>query len=279
MTINTYESDTDSGCKIWELFLEKQIDRLISIEPSLRFSAVAHISDVHAIYSSIIEDAISIRMLGANGRLNQSYILARAFLERLINYCFLQISSKDEYENFIDYSANKAGRRLSRTMVANGRVKAKIEYAGGEYELPSHIQKAIDKFTSENGREKTRWTKLGLPERAAIVESECEKSGLFMHLLCIYSDASEAIHGTLYGALFHLGTYDPQSAPTDQSSLDKHRYATLSMIYLILGSAIDTLFSFLNHLGEHVVEEISQSSELDFKLAAIKTGLVKAGAS
>lgn len=276
MSINKFELDTEEGCKIWETFLDKQIDRLVQIEPSLRSSMVARISDIHPIYSSIIEDAISVRILGADGRLNQSYIIARAFLERLINYCFLQISSQEEYGNFIDYSDNKAGRRLSRSMMIDGKIKAKVEYAEGKYELPEHVKKAIVKFTSENGREKTRWTKLGLPERAAVIEKESEKNGLFMHLLIIYADASEALHGTLYGSLFHFGIYDPGSVPTDQASLDKHRYSTLSMLYLVFGSAIDTLFSFLNEIGERSVENSSCSSDLEFKIAAVKTGLVQA---
>lgn len=181
MSINKFELDTEEGCKVWESFLDNQIDRLVQIEPSLRSSMVSRISDIHPIYSSIIEDAISVRILGADGRLNQSYIIARAFLERLINYCFLQISSQEEYGNFIDYSDNKAGRRLSRSMMADGKIKAKVEYAEGKYELPEHIKKAIAKFTSENGREKHAGRNLDCPSALLLLKKNLKKMGY----LCI----------------------------------------------------------------------------------------------
>lgn len=276
MEIKVKHIDTEEGCELLADFLDRQINRLIELEPDLRRSQVGRLSPIHPLYSSIIEDCISIRLLGQNGRLNQAYILARAFLERMINYCFLQLAPDDEYENYIDYSKNKAGRRLSRSIEVYGEVKAKLEYRKGEYELPSDIREAIEKFTSEKGREKTRWTKLGLPERAAVLEKETGKSGLFMHLLSIYGDASEAIHGTLYGALFHFGVYDPGSTPHDQDSLDKQRFSTLSMLYLVCGSTVDTLLSLLLHIGVESVQEAASESDADFKVVAVKTGLARA---
>jgi hypothetical protein len=57
----------------------------------------------------------------------------------------------------------------------------------------------VAKFTSERGREKTRWTDVSLSGRAAVVDAKVGKTGLFMCLLTVYADASEALHGTLYG--------------------------------------------------------------------------------
>lgn len=276
MNIKVKHIDTEEGCELLAEFLDSQINRLVELEPDLRCSEVGRMSSIHPLYSSIIEDCISIRVLGENGRLNQAYILTRAFLKRLINYCFLQIAPNHEYENFMDYSKNKAGRRLSRSMEVYGEVKAKLEYRKGEYELPDDVREAVEKFTSERGREKTRWTKLGLPERAAVIEKETGKSSLFMHLLSVYGDASEAIHGTLYGALFHFGVYDPGSTPHDQKSLDKQRFSTLSMLYLVFGSAIDTLFFLLLGIGDQNVQEAASESSAGFKVVAVKTGLAQA---
>jgi hypothetical protein len=116
MNIKVKHIDTEEGCELLAEFLDSQINRLVELEPDLRCSEVGRMSSIHPLYSSIIEDCISIRVLGENGRLNQAYILTRAFLKRLINYCFLQIAPNHEYENFMDYSKNKAGRRLSRSM-------------------------------------------------------------------------------------------------------------------------------------------------------------------
>jgi hypothetical protein len=181
------------GANTLATFLDGQISRLIQCVEGIDKSAQTRISRLYALYSAIIEDAISIRLLGDNARLNQAYIISRALLERLTNFCFLQLCTESEFAEYVDYSVNKAGRRLDRTIEANGQVRARVALNGGEFELPPEITAAIAKFTSERRREKTRWTNVSLPDRAAVVEAKLGNTGLFMSLLTIYSDASEAV--------------------------------------------------------------------------------------
>ena len=98
--------------------------------------------------------------------------------------------------DFVDYSLNKAGRRADRAIEVDGDVKVRISMKDSDVEFSEDVRKAISKFTSERGREKTRWTNVSLPERAAAVESRINHSGLFVPLLTIGADASEALHGT-----------------------------------------------------------------------------------
>lgn len=154
-------------------------------------------------------------------------------------------------------------------------MKARIVLNGGDFELPPEISAAIAKFTSDRGREKTRWTNISLPDRAAVIEAKLGNTGLFMSLLTIYADASEALHGTLYGAVFHLGAYQA-SPPHDQASLDQHRHQTLSALYLMAGGGIDTLFSLLASLGDSHFKDVALASNNAFKEAAIATGLAVA---
>ena len=126
-------------------------------------------------------------------------------LERLINFCFLQLCKDDEFEDYLNYTLNKVARRLDRSIVANGKVRARIALNEGEIELTQELTEAVAKFTSERGREKTRWTNVSVPERAAVVDAKLGRTGLFMSLLTVYADASEALHGTLYGG-FPLGS-------------------------------------------------------------------------
>ena len=267
--------DTDKGASILANFLDQMITLMVNNEEKLKRSSNSRISDIHPLYASILEDCISIRLLGEDSRLNQCYIISRALLERLINYCYLQVCSQEEFDDFISYSKNKAARRLSRSIESGGETKAKVEFAGGQYTLSKEMEEAVQQFTSQKGKEITRWTKLSLPDRATVVEQKAEKTSLFMHLLIIYSDASEALHGTIYGSLFHLGAYDLGSIPSDQASLDKHRYSTLSALYLFSGSAIDTMFSFMYQTGNKELAETASASNNEFKTASIKSGLLK----
>ena len=254
-------------------FLDRQIRRCIHLTTALKDSELPRVSRLYAIFSAIIEDAISIRLLGDDARTNQAYIIARALLERVTNFCFLQLCTDAEYNDYLDYTLNKAGRSLDRSIEAGGELKARIALRDGSFELPPEIAAAVAKFTSERGREKTRWTNVSLPDRVAVIEAKLERTGLFMSLLTIYADASEALHGTLYGAVFHLGAYSVGSVPTDQESLDRHRHATLSCLYLMTGGAIDTLISLLETLGEPYASQTAAESKADFGKVAIDVGL------
>jgi hypothetical protein len=264
---------TDKGARLLANFLDAQISLLIQSVGKISASPLPRVARLYALYSAIIEDAISIRLLGDVARLNQAYIISRALLERLTNFCFLQLCKDEEFGDYIDYTLNKIGRRVDRNSEAYGVQKARVALQGGDFELPPEITAAVAKFTSERGREKTRWTTVSLPDRAAVIEAKLGNTGLFMSFLTVYADASEALHGTLYGAAFHLGAYDPGAVPHDQDSLDRHRYETLSCIYLMAGGSIDTMLSLLAAIDEPNFLQSAKASQVAFKRAAIQTGL------
>ena len=270
------EVHTKEGAGILATFLDEQIAAFIALETALRDSPLARVARLHPLLVAVIEDAISIRLLGDASRLNQAYVISRALLERLTNFCFLQLCTDGEFDDFLDYTLNKVGRRMDRSVEAAGQVKARIALRDGEFQLPPEIAAAVAKFTSERGREKTRWTTVSLPDRAAVVEAKLGGTGLFISLLTIYADASEALHGTIYGAVFHLGAYDVGAVPHDQGSLDRHRYSTLACLYVMAGGAMDTLLALLLALGEPNVCEAASASKSRFKLAAVRCGLVAA---
>lgn len=263
---------THAGSKILALFLDSQIKLLVDNVSTINQCNQPRISHLYAIYSAIIEDAISIRLLCDNSRTNQAYIISRALIERVTNFCFLQLCTDTTFSDYLDYSLNKAGRSLDQSIEANGQVKARLTLNGGDFELPPKIRAAIAKFTSERGREKTRWTNVSLPERAAVIEATLGNTGLFMSLLAIYANASEALHGTIYGAIFHLSTYEIKP-PHDQVSLDCHFHQTLSTLYLMAGASIDTLFNLLASLHDETFNAVAKESKNAFKEAAIATGL------
>ena len=270
-----HPTETEPGVARLAQFLAEQVNALIQIERVLRNSPRPRVPRLHPLLVSIIEDAISIQLLSAHSRLNQGYVLARALLERVTNYCFLLLCPDDQYSNFIDYSLNKAGRRANRSLEVKGQVVARIALQEGSIELPPEVQAAIAKFTSERGGEKTRWTSLSLQERAAAIEVKLGGTGLFVSLLAVYADASEALHGTLYGALFHLGTYDFVSVPHDQASLTRHANATKSALLMFSGGALDTLLTLLTVVGEPSAMHCASESKRRFKEANEDVGFLR----
>jgi hypothetical protein len=262
-----------TGAEILGTFLDEQINSLVEVMPIIRDSSLPRVHRLFPLISSATEDAISIRILGNASRTNQAYVIARALVERTINVCYLLFCTDQEFSDFVDYSLNKAGRRADRTIEIDGDVKVRIALKDSNVEFPESVRKAIAKFTSERGREKTRWTNVSLPERAAAVESRIQHSGLFVPLVTIYADASEALHGTLYGAAFHLGAYDFGAVPNDQESLDRHRHQTLSFLYLMSGGLIDTMFKAMATAGEGACVLRSAASIVKLRKVAKLCGL------
>ncbi|MFM0161346.1 DUF5677 domain-containing protein [Paraburkholderia sediminicola] len=265
---------TQEGAALLGRFLSEQISSFIEIESEIGKSPMPRVERLHTLFASIIEDAISIKLLGDASRLNQAYVLSRALLERITNFCFLQLCTDGEFRDYVDYSLNKAGRRVDRSIEVDGQVRVRVALKDGSFELPPEVQAAVAKFTSERGREKTRWTNVSLQERAGVIEAKLPNSGLFVSLLTIYADASEALHGTLYGAAFHLGVYDYGAVPYDQASLDSHRYSTLSFLYLMAGGAMDTLLALLSLIGEPNAPDVAKASRIRFKQVAVDCELV-----
>ncbi|WP_447839066.1 DUF5677 domain-containing protein [Aeromonas salmonicida] len=268
---NYKDMETEEGMLLWRECFHKHIELLITYEISVRECQNERAIKLYPIFASIIEDSISLDILAKNYRLNQCYIISRALLERVINFCYLLYSPEDEYESFVAYTKNKAARGLSRKIEIGGQKKVSLEFSGGEYELPQDYRDAVERFTSENGREIPRWTKLNIEKRAVFLD---EKSGrnLLLHVLMIYGDASEALHGTLYGALFHLGAFSPGSIPSDQESLDQHRNNTLSFLYFMGSAAIGVLLFCLKENRVELSEAYTKADSL-FKEAAEDSGL------
>lgn len=152
--------------------------------------------------------------------LSQAYMVGRSILEKVVNIGYLYASDKSELDNFVDYSKNKGVRKYDRKIIVKGKVRLKLE-DGWHESLPDELQDAVSKFTSVNGREVPRWTKSSIDARSKVVEQKYNVS-LSPYLSYLYEDASEALHGTLYGCMFELGVYDIYSAPTKNKELLDH---------------------------------------------------------
>jgi hypothetical protein len=263
---------TAEGEHLLGFFLDEQISRFAELRLAISASSQPRVARLHALYVAIIQDAISIRLLCEDGRTNQAYIISRALIERVTNFCFLQFCTDSDFTDYLDYSLNKVGRSLDSSIEVGGQVKARVALRGGDFELPPEIASAVAKFTSERGREKTRWTSLSLPDRAGVIEAKLSNTGLFMTLLMIYGDASEALHGTLYGATFHICS-SPGLFPHDETTLERSRHEAVSALYLMNGGAMGTLLDVLKVVGEAAAEPFATASKKALKKAAIDAGL------
>ncbi|GAB1621038.1 hypothetical protein AAOGI_10880 [Agarivorans albus] len=265
------DMETEQGMLLWRECFHKHINILGSCEKTVRNSQSNRAVKLYPLLAAIIEDSISLDILATHSRINQCYIISRALLERVINFSYLLYAPDDEYNSFVDYTKNKAARSLSRGIEIEGKEKVSLKFSSDGYELPQDYKNAVDKFTSKNGREIPRWTKLNIDKRADFLDKKSGKN-LLVHVLMIYADASEALHGTLYGALFHIGVYSPVTVPNDEASFNKQKYNSLSFLYFMGSAAIGTLLFCLKENGVNINQSYVDS-DLAFNHAAEESGL------
>ncbi len=210
--------------------------------------------------------------LARTGFPNEVIMLSRAFAERMVTAAYLSVCDRDEVDRYVAYSKQKAYRKLNRE-IATGAGAVSLKFNGQvDVAATSGLQEAIDQFTGKKGGEVRRWTRLDIPEMAEVAAQRSEVSAAMMLLsyLATYEDASEALHGTLYGVTFHLGVHNPGGAPRSKADLERYAITQASMVFL--------LGTFLSHdviatLHSQVpIPELFAASSMNQKRAAQHDG-------
>ncbi len=203
--------------------------------------------EMRVVLMSSVGVAIAITRLGTEDMLNESTMLTRALLERLINFCYLMVCEEDEYEKYKAHSLQKSYRKLDRQITA-GEHSFRVKYTG-EIDVDSipELKKALSQFTGSRGGEKTRWTDVDLSERVILIgeKSDIDERKWLLALLSFYEDASEALHGTLYGSVFHTGFYEPGFNREDTEAIERNAQMKLTLLYWQMGDIIADVITFL----------------------------------
>ncbi len=227
-------------------------------------------SELKVLFLTLCRTIVAITHLGKREMVNESIMLGRSCIERLIILSYLTLCKKEDYLQFKEFSIQKAYRKLDREVTA-GDYKIKLKY-NGEIDIESlpDLKAALSRFTSKHGKEITRWSNKSLYE---MVEEISNKSAItpenfLMSLLLFYEDASEAIHGTLYGAVFDFGAFYPGF---DKNNLKEAEFTTrkkLTLLYWGIGLMLDDLFKLLgdkNNLRK-IIEKSSQNVKNSLEL-------------
>jgi hypothetical protein len=115
------------------------------------------------------------------------------------------------------------------------------------------VQEALIIFSETNSH--LNWTKKTLSKRIAVIEKWGKLMDVFFTInkLQYYSDASETLHGSLYGCTYDVGAFNPDFDHTQKEELDKKLYKDSTCILLHLGMLIHesfTLISYSNDIKE-----------------------------
>jgi hypothetical protein len=215
---------------------------------------------------SIYLTGSAINLLALNNYLGESYMLARALLEKLINYMYLLVCEEDEYKKYLNYTKQRGYRVLKRSFTA-GNQKVELKWAGSiDLDDYPELKEAVSQFTSPKGKAVTRWTSLSLADRLNVIgeKATINITGLMYSMLGIYDDASEALHGSLYGATFNYGFFGGK-IPSNTKEFAETYQNQLLTLFFALGTSIASLIKVISSVyPTDKVKELLIQSGINF---------------
>lgn len=170
-------------------YSHKETSVLISLILSLG-SSVETIKSISELSSMRYKDALPI---------------SRSVIECCINVSYILSVGSDATENAIDHAITKGYRKLDAS-AGTGKHKISVK-SSRQIEVDETLNEKLIKFSTKKGYQKD-WTELSVPKRIAKIESAFghkHATTLNGAYLMTYSDASEVVHGSYFGALLSSG--------------------------------------------------------------------------
>jgi hypothetical protein len=166
--------------------------------------------------ASIMSNTHAIAILVGSGHSNESYMLIRALYERCLNYCYLVIAPEEDFKRWFEHSLQKSYRLLRKELVV-ANFGFRLELKGHEeiWNTPE-VAELMEKFQRRNSTlEKQNWSSVAKSRTDRI--GWLSKAGkdiawepfVFVEAM-FFDEASEALHGTFYGTVFHEGFFEPK---------------------------------------------------------------------
>jgi hypothetical protein len=189
----------------------------------------------------------------------EAAMLARAFMETITNFCYVCVCDEKEYRKFVLHPVYKQYHNTTLPKMEDdldSMMKNASERLEKQEQLKkiSIVQEALSVFSETNPR--LNWTRKKLHERIAVIEKWGKVMDVFFTINQIqyYSDASEALHGSLYGCTYNIGLMGLDFDPSIGDELDKNLYRDTTCMLLHLGILIHeslTLISYSNDIEEN----------------------------
>lgn len=191
---------------------------------------------------------------------SESVMLARAFMETITNFCYASICDEKEFRAFVLHPIYKYYFKVgSYSMEEANSYTNYEEYAEvirrkrKELKQIPIVQEALAMFSET--KPNLKWTKKSLNERVEALEKWENFFDIFFNLnrMQYYSDASELLHGSLYGCTYELGIFDTGFDSTNEEKLSKKLYKDSACMIIHLGTLIHeslTLIKYTNDISE-----------------------------
>lgn len=191
-------------------------------------------------------------------------MLARSFIEKSINFCYLNICSDSDLERFLLHPLYKSYSNFKQEKTA-WKHKLRIEFESREKyrENNKALQRALILFP----KEKLNWSQKNIHQKLdeIAVKTSINIPIFLMNTLTIYSNASEALHGSLYWCSFHTYAYEPWIDHNNPKEVEENSFKHLTLLLAQLGSIINEILKYLD--DDNDIWILAKNSEVIEKVA------------
>lgn len=188
---------------------------------------------------------------------SQAAMLSRAFMEAITNFCYVGICDEQEFRRFTLHPIYKHYHNLGEAKIEDDFSIESIEGNMGkrkeiqaELKKKAIVQEALNLFSES--KPGLTWTKKTLNQRIDEIQKWGKLLDVFFTINKIqyYSDASEALHGSLYGSTIHLGVFEPDFNPNDKEELEKRLYKDSACVLIHLGMLVHESFTLISYSSD-----------------------------
>ena len=230
--------------------------------------------EISAMIASLLSTSSAILELSKENQrfYNECVMLARSFFERITNICYLLLCDEDIYKEcmhhtiFRQYLKRKDSSKVIKDESNDILMKLSLVQENVEnLKKDKKLKDILDKFEKSK---KKRFPVPKIEKRLGIILKFKEhlNASLFLaYQLAYYDDASEALHGSLYGSLFHVLNRDSR----DKDNLEIETNKNTSLLLLQTGELIHQLINLLhkeNTLNEFLEKSSHNSKGIHEKL-------------
>lgn len=177
---------------------------------------------------------------------SEMVMLGRSFIEKIINFCYAILCDDKEYQKFLLHPLYRAYHRMDKRIKFSERTLSMPQTGEKEFKKLPRVAKALNLFSETNPR--MSWSNKTVDQKVEFIKIKSGiNMGMFLlNVLLIYSDASEALHGTFFGASFHTGVFDSGVNHKDKNEVNRNLFRSLAQLYAQFGSNIHDVIKILS---------------------------------
>ena len=232
-------------------FLEAELSMIKAVIPQLTDDRVAKTATL-LLSSGHTGTALLLLAEQTDSFSNEIVMLARSFMEKLTNFCYANICDEKEYRAFILHPIYKQYHNAGIPRLGDDPSSWKEDYEvikkkQEKLKKIDIVQEALTIFSET--KDNINWTKKTMMQRIDAIQ----KWGKILYPFFTvskyeyYADASEALHGSLYGSTLNIGAFEPGFDPLDNEALEKRNLKETTCVLLHLGMLVHECFTLIKY--------------------------------